>query len=66
MSSKIEKNVSVPDSRRYPFPDMKVGDSYYDDDGMNLRSAAWQFARRHGWKFITRREGEGVRIWRMK
>jgi len=52
--------------RRYPFPRMKVGQSFYFEvigcnDLNRIRSAASQYTKRHGGKFSIIREGEGYR-----
>lgn len=78
----IKKGVPVPLRGRlkYPFSDMKVGDSFEtgSDDvipktkghGASSRAyqAAYHFAKRHhpDWKFTARRSGEGFRIWRVE
>ena len=68
---KIETNVPMLDDRKYPFPTMEVGDSLFaaGDAGRRLRKAAASYSRsmgaqRMGWKFKSRAEGNGVRIWR--
>jgi hypothetical protein len=67
---KIEKNVPMPTARFtkkiYPFSEMEVGDSFLAKNGTVAR-AANGFSKYHknGWRFATRKEGEGVRIWRI-
>lgn len=64
----IESGVDVPKkqgNQRYPFGEMKVGDSFFATDG-KATAAAHAFGGRVGKKFATRREGSGVRIWRIK
>jgi hypothetical protein len=67
---KIETDVPLPESsraRKYPFLDMKVGDSvYFDDENVNGRAyrAAMSTGRRWDQKYVARREGTGLRIWR--
>ena len=70
---KIEKNVPIPSHRgKYPFRDMKVGESFYYDNGTSnyqcLYNASRIFCIREkiDWKFTVRKEGEGARIWRTK
>ena len=77
---KIEKGVpltpaySTPMRRAWPFANMAVDDSVFCEppEGMNIR--AWRtrcmtgaryYARTEGKKFVSRREGNGVRIWRV-
>lgn len=67
---RIEKNVAIPartTTPKYPFRDMKVADSFVvADGGKGVAVAASAFARRnHEYKFVTRKEGDGVRIWRI-
>lgn len=68
---KIEKDIPLPSGRgssaNYPFGDMKLGESILVNDGKH--KSAVSYAHRHakdnGGKFATRKEGEGVRIWRL-
>lgn len=68
----IEKDVPVPvggTRRKYPFPDMEVGDSFFIADPLrvqSLRFAASYWGKRHGTQFSVRREGTGCRCWRIK
>lgn len=75
----IEKGVPLPvgssGARRYPLRDMLVGDSFavprpdhltLSRHQAQLASTIWAFERRHpGFKFRTRQEGDGVRVWRV-
>jgi hypothetical protein len=67
---KIEKDVPLPRGSRatkYPFTHMDVGDSVFFSDekvGGKAHKAAISCADRHNKKFIARREGDGIRIWR--
>lgn len=80
----IEKGVPLPEfiaghPRKYPFPDMEVGDSFTvpltgeqgicgsDIAAEKVRKAACNFGRRHKWKFTIRTmRAEGVvRCWRV-
>lgn len=72
----IDSDIPVPqkDSRpagrkpKYPFREMKVGDSVFFDgatSSSNCAIAAHNHGRRHGSKFSVRAEGSGVRIWRI-
>lgn len=60
----IEKDTPLPAStRKYPFPDMEVGDSLTGPKVMATSAHAW--GRVNGVKFITRTQPDGtVRIWR--
>lgn len=80
----IEKGVPLPEftvgaPRKYPFPDMEVGDSFtvplegkqgargLDRAAEKVRSAACNFSRRCGWKFIIRTDRAAglARCWRV-
>lgn len=77
---KIEKNVPMPEIhsgkgifRKYPFRDMKVGDSFFvpktalSDGSNSVRYAASYFKIRHpGYDFTVRKveNPDGWRIWR--
>lgn len=81
MPIEIEKNVPLPDvtmptSRKYPFPDMEAGDSFAlpcaSKDAaavaQRCRHAARAYITRNKHqplKFSTRRTPEGVRCWRI-
>ena len=65
----IEKNVPIPEPRRrkYPFSKMKIGDSFFiEDTSAKVRASASSYGKRLNREFITRREGNGVRCWRVK
>tara|TARA_Y100000817_G_scaffold65790_1_gene49707 strand:+ start:1422 stop:1661 length:240 start_codon:yes stop_codon:yes gene_type:complete len=75
----IEKTVPMPEVpqrrrySRYPWEDMEVGDSFHvpttskQTAQSSLIGAANSWAGRHApdRKFITRRDPDGVRIWRV-
>ncbi len=68
---KIEKSVPVPkgDARKkYPFAEMKKGESFFVECGVNgLRACASHHAIRNpGKKFTVRKEGNGARCWRVE
>ena len=73
MSYKIEKNISIAEAltsrNKYPFPKMKVGDSFFVEDIMDkhvVRAAAYSYGKYHGKKFRTRTVDGGVRVWRIE
>jgi hypothetical protein len=84
MTAPIDKHLPAPPPangrpRKYPFPDMAVGDSFavplagetYEGENMaavRLRSSAIRYARTHGGKFTVRtdREVGEVRCWRVE
>lgn len=63
---------------RLPFENMLVGDSFWvKGGGKNVNSAVTKFAKKSGWKFVTRGQGQdgtanvklsnklrGTRVWR--
>lgn len=74
---KIEKGVSLmpkdPVSRKYPFTQMEVGDSFFienpaiDDIG-RIRSSACIYGKRTNKKFSIRKDGQksgSYRCWRL-
>lgn len=69
MEFKIEKGVPVqkPDPggapRLYPFAEMEVGDSFVGPK--KAAGATSGASKRFSMKFISRKEGDGVRIWRI-
>lgn len=78
---KIDKGVPIPKPRlgsggrpeKYPWMRMEVGDSFYVAAGGRTLDAAQAgvsglaigAAKRLGRKYTTRREGAGVRVWRI-
>jgi len=59
------------EAQKYPFPKMKVGQSFYfmasnPTDLNRIRSAASAYARRHGGKFSIVKESEGYRCGRIE
>lgn len=82
MTVKIENHAPPPPPtvgrpRRYPFPNMAVGDSFAvpldgnttgeDRAAVKLRGSAIRYAGKHGGKFTVRidREAGEVRCWRI-
>ena len=76
---KIDKNTPPPEyietptgrgrPRIYPFGDMSVGDSILIGPELNAagaRGAAKSYGYKHGQKFATKKEGDSMRIWRIK
>jgi len=65
---KIEKGVPVPLGGRgrakYPWRQMKVGDSFFAPATRRINPRMAEQST--GFKFATRVEGDGVRIWRVK
>ena len=84
MNIEIDKDLPPPSPtegrpRKYPFPDMAVGDSFAvplsgtntakgeDTAAVKLRSSAIRYARTHGGKFTVRtdRQAGEARCWRV-
>ena len=69
---KIENSVPLPIEKikKYPFEEMEQGQSFtvIPDKRASVYNSAKQFAKKNqlNWIFITRREGELIRIWRIK
>ena len=68
---KIDKGVPLPKKRipngSYPFKEMAIGDSFMVTDGLaSARVLAIHYGRRHGVKFTSRKEGDGLRVWRIE
>lgn len=71
---KIDENVELPPKkselrRRYPFKEMKVGDSFFIscDDTHRQQRRVHAAARGHKDKrFVTRQSSDGVRVWRVE
>lgn len=68
----IEKGIPLPEragtlNSIYPFHDMEVGDSvfYEGEKGVKARTSAYTFSARRGFKFVARKENNGIRIWRI-
>lgn len=70
----IEKNVPIPNAAIesgsvYPFEKMSVGDSSLIPSSFAstnaVRASVNYFARKTGFKFCTRTEDDGVRVWRI-
>ena len=68
---KIEKGVPVPPRNggrgapeKYPFSSMEVGDSFLAPE--KAQSSTQSAGKRLGMKFTSRKEADGVRIWRVE
>ena len=62
---------AAPGKPVFPFRDMEVGDSiFFPDEPKGARSnpcvSAHNYGARHGKKFSGRKEGDGVRVWRIE
>lgn len=75
---KIEKGIPIPKvgrTRKYPFQEMEIGDSFLYDkefsrENMTLISnaaRAWSNKGNYGYKFtVHKTEDNKIRIWRVK
>jgi len=65
---KVQKNIPLP--RKFPFADMKVGDSFAvpsDVKRVAVSVAAMRFGRKHGMKFTIRQLADKTfRCWRIE
>lgn len=77
LEPEVDRAIPLPTKEmsnyKYPFNKMKVGESFHVDcDGPSgktarrVRSAAANYGKRNGCKFITRAEEGGIRVWRLK
>ncbi|KKL57459.1 hypothetical protein LCGC14_2235170 [marine sediment metagenome] len=67
----IEKDVPVPQyagykNRKYPFQEMEVGDSILVEEKARQALSHWIMRSQTEKKFVTRKEGDKVRIWRFE
>jgi hypothetical protein len=67
---KIEKSIPLPKrATKYPLEKMEVGDSFlinkYKHHNFTYANK-WAIKYQPEWKFYSSREGEGVRVWRIK
>lgn len=75
MGFRIHKGVPIPHDayrNKYPFPEMKVGDSIFiptkgeSREARSGRNAASSFSKHHkGVRFTARLVKDGLRIWRI-
>lgn len=65
----VEKGVLPPlGRRRYPFEGMELNDSFYvpDVSYQGMWNICLRASKRLGMRFTVRRDGEGVRVWRVE
>ena len=69
---KIEKDIKCPEPRtrnlKYPFDDMKCGDSFAFNSDIYVRvsATASYYSKKDNMKFSIRKDGDGYRCWRVK
>lgn len=65
----IDKNVPVPAARvegsKYPWKQMKVGDSFFIPYGYSKRSGLYGLAKTKGISIRIANQGNGIRVWRV-
>ena len=73
MSYKIDTDIPIPSMGRpnqYPFAEMKVGDSFFIEGRTSsyASTAARNWASKHepSWRFTSRQQDGGVRVWRIE
>jgi hypothetical protein len=69
MEIMVERGVVMPPKleSRYPHGEMEVGDSFFVV-GLGMQvvlNANWRASKKLGWKFSARKEGDGIRVWRV-
>jgi len=73
MTFTIDSHIPTPMKHqgtpsKYPFNTMEIGDSFFVPNVEGKRNPAAQSAhtdgRRKGRKYVTRTEGNGLRVWR--
>lgn len=67
---KPKPDMPLLERPRYPFKDMKVGDSFFLDDfrvAESARVSAINFVKRHelSWRFSLRKMDKGWRVYRV-
>jgi hypothetical protein len=68
---KIERNIPFPAPSRkegfFPFPKMKVGDSFFAERNILQMGSSRQYWEKKlkGTKFVIRSVPNGVRVWRV-
>lgn len=65
--TKIESGVPLPDSVKYPFDKLEVGDSFVVtlDKRPSVSSAAVKYGQRTNTKYVVRKvDDNNVRVWR--
>lgn len=67
---KIDKNIPIPESTKYPWKDMEVGDSFLAKvqsyTAMYQQAKYWAKRRDLKRKWKVSKEDEGFRIWRIE
>lgn len=68
VKAKIDSNIPLPS--KWPFPDMKVGDSFAVSEKVKRQTiavAAMRYGKKNGMKFTVRKSLDGnLRCWRIE
>lgn len=68
---KIDKNIPAPKvmsqsgARKYPFPDMEIGHSFWVESDRPVRQAISAWHKRNKQRFTCRKVSDGYRVWRV-
>ena len=67
----IEKDIPLPAQKKrntYPYKAMDIGESFLVNDGKMqiVCNANYRASKAMNMKFIARKEGNGVRVWRIE
>lgn len=71
MAIKIDSDVPLPENKirnsRYPWAELKVGDSFEVPlrNELGFRATAYSAAKRLGIKVSVHKDGETIRVWRI-
>lgn len=71
MSLAIEKGIPLPEERKrnvYPYQAMEVGESFLVPEAKMqiVCNSNYRVSKATGMKFTARKEGNGVRVWRIQ
>jgi hypothetical protein len=65
----VEKGVPLPVTRvKYPYETMEVDDSFivYGKSLQVVCNANYRIGKKLGMRFVARKCGDGIRVWRVK
>ena len=70
MGIRVERGIAMPSEkvvRKYPHEDMEVGDSFLitDVSMQVVLNANWRAGKRLARRYTARKEGVGIRVWRV-
>lgn len=71
---KIDKDIPSPARKKgigrrlkYPYDRLEINDSFYAENGISVKVSVCSYNKRHPeTEFITAKEGDGVRVWRVR